>query len=444
MPICDIAVTRSRWSFLSKIDTLGSLDFWTLTVSLDSLNPKETANLSVSELCSSESLSIQQYEKYAKVLTLATHEYTHYIDATSTVWGMQHLLKLEACLKVPLNDETQFYNLKKTYDHLRQIRLPDYYTVIEKNSNAEKPWSSEVTSGVMFNPDGSVGDRPVLFVRFWNAEKNLIARSPISLVSLLEASARANEIECRIRLVQRLQRDEALVEKRIINEKTLSYIYNPNFTEYSVCFHLLANCQNEKNIATVSMAVGLLTRLVLNFPDIAFITATKNIQGYANKMQLSLDSLEVMRLKRSLELRNHGAMFFLICTLLPQYSLRTMSIFWTGIEAALRDLGLTREKLRYAAYQEVEECVKRLSKSANGSIRKIANAGHSNFQTTYKRNFTYALEELALPPALHGDFTQYSFSNSEKNLLKSYDLDVGYDDLIGGQIRAEKFSEACR
>lgn len=50
MPLDRLKETRSHWSILSKVDQLGAIDFWTLTISLDALKPTDTAGLSVEDL----------------------------------------------------------------------------------------------------------------------------------------------------------------------------------------------------------------------------------------------------------------------------------------------------------------------------------------------------------------------------------------------------------
>lgn len=134
MPVKDIVETSKRWRFLSKIDVLGSLDFWTLTVSLNSLSHLDTGKLELKDYFQSDFLEVDEYYRYVKIFSLTNHEYTHFVDATSTLWGMRHLQMLHTCLSVPVDDEAKFYLLKNTYDYIRRIRLPDYYTVVEKKS----------------------------------------------------------------------------------------------------------------------------------------------------------------------------------------------------------------------------------------------------------------------------------------------------------------------
>lgn len=115
-------VTQS-FNVLKQSDVEGSYCFSTATVSFESLERRhidefiQACDLSVAR----KSLSLQQYQAIAKVMPLATHEYTHFVDSTSTVWGMRLLYKINkaySCDDKRQQDETQFWHAKKFYDFL--------------------------------------------------------------------------------------------------------------------------------------------------------------------------------------------------------------------------------------------------------------------------------------------------------------------------------------
>lgn len=447
MPLSQLKNTRSRWSMFSKVDQLGAVDFWTLTISLDSLLPEETAGVTVKDLSTKDApiLSFADYERRKKVLTLAAHEYTHFLDATSSLWGLQHLRYIDACDSLDLGDENQFHVLKDSHDYMRSIRLPDYYTTVNPSLPTHRPWRSDVTSGVLFSGDGKATNRSVIFVNFYTADQDRFVRSPLSMVSLLEASAMAKEIEVRFSQLNRLAEEERHVERHQTQNELFDYIYNPNITEYSACFHLMANVQNEKDLGVVSRCAGVLARIALNAPTIAFNTAVKHIKAYASAMNLENDDLEVERVRLALEQKNRGALFFLIVVLLPKGILQTPSTFYKGVETALKNIGLSFGKLRRAALEEAKDLYDSLSKSKLETLKVLAKCGYENFVNIFPNGFGYQLDKLALPPAVHGDthMTQYRFNPGIGNLLANLDLEAAYDDLIHCQLRAENFAEAC-
>lgn len=447
MPISQLKETSSRWNFLSKVDQLGAIDFWTLTISLDSLNPLEAEGLTVADITSkgAATLQFQEYERKKKVLALAAHEYAHFVDATSTLWGLHHLTAINTCSVLNGADEEQFHVLKRSHDYMRSIRLPDYYTTINRNLSAARPWRSAVSSGVLFSSEGRITDRPVIFVNFFTVDHKRLVRSPLSMVSLLEASAMAKEIEVRLALLHQLAEAERTVELKQLQDELLSYLYNPYITEYSACFHLVANLQNEKDIVATSRGVGILCRTVLNAPQIALNTAAKNIAAYADVTNLEIDAIEVQRIKNALEQGNRGALFFLLAVMLPKGILKSKQGFILGIQSALKTLGLSFEKLRRGAFGEAQQLRHTLSTTNLPSLRVLAKCGYENFQKISPDGFDYRFDDLSLPPAILGDaaMTKYTFNADEKNQLAIFDLDSAYDELIQCQLRAENFADAC-
>jgi hypothetical protein len=369
--------TSKRWRCLSKVDVLGFMDFWTLTISLESLNSRDTSNITIGNLSVkiSEKYDFYTYERHKKVLPLAVHEYTHFIDATSTVWGLSHLNQLHRSLSTSPNAEHDFFKLKETYDHMRCIRLPDYYTVINSGNPQTKPWISNVTSGLRFKGDGTLSNIPILFVRFWNADEQPIARSPISLISLLEASAMAKEIEVRIDLIKRLGSDEGAVEIKLMEKELLEYIYNPNLAEYSVCFHLLANSQGQSDLALTSQAAGWLTRFILNLPKKSFSTISKNFKTYANKVRKTEIELGMLRIQTALDNFDRGAMFYFLVTMLDKGKLTSMQSFRNEVILCLRLMNLSEEKILRAAIEEITTYLDNINSGDSEHLKAIAKCG---------------------------------------------------------------------
>jgi hypothetical protein len=84
---------NAKGNQLSAVDVLGSFDFATNLISLDSIEAKDLSSLVMNREEDSP-LPDEIVFGLRKVLPLAIHEYTHFIDATSTVWGINHLSKM--------------------------------------------------------------------------------------------------------------------------------------------------------------------------------------------------------------------------------------------------------------------------------------------------------------------------------------------------------------
>ncbi|WNZ54801.1 hypothetical protein QT397_18220 [Microbulbifer sp. MKSA007] len=248
---------------LLELDVLGSFDFFTNSVCLNNITPQDF-----------EILKNGEFSMQLKVVPLAVHEYTHFLDATSSLWGLRHLVKMN---KGYLSnnklggEEVDFYWAKEFLDHVKSLRLPDYYTLIQSGADSSRPWTFDISIGSQFDQRGKVSDKPVLFSWFKNGYGQPLARSPLSMVSLLEASAMSQELLTELGIVNSLDADAKVVEMHRLQEKSLSFLYNHHVTEYTVCVHILANHLQCSDIYTAFRLVSVVVRVVLNFPLSLFV-----------------------------------------------------------------------------------------------------------------------------------------------------------------------------
>lgn len=439
----DFKDTRGRWNCFSKVDILGSFDFYTLTVSLDSLASEEVRSITLADCegAGKPKLSMAEYERLKKVLPLAAHEFTHYFDGTATLWGMRHLSKLNIASQVHPASEKDFHQLKSLYDHVRRLRLPNYYTTVDKRVSSARPWILTLTGGREFTSGGTISSRPILFGRFFNAQHEPIARSPISIISLLETSAMATELEVRMALAKRLG-DERLVEERQISNETVAYIYNPDLTEYSVCAHLVANTTNCPDILVAFRMAAFVARFVLNCTQSIFETAARHLKSWAEAIGLPNDSSEFTLLRHAMNNGNHGALFRMITAGLPVNVNGSPYEFAAGFQRSLSILGIRFVDALTSAGVEIARLAEAIEGGPMDSLREIAKAGLNNFSKIKGDPFSRPIEKMNLPPVFLGDLSQHQFQLNG-NSLEALDLEKSYSELVELQLRCERFAEAC-
>ncbi len=450
----DFKLKTKKWNLFSPVDILGAFDFYTSIISLDSVSENDIlallssfdiANKSTIELM--KNINLSQYEKLSKILPLAIHEYTHFIDATSTLWGLNHLnLMNEAYLshhEVYSKKESEFFKAKKFYDHLKEIRLPEYYTLINSDEENTRPWKSDLSIGRLFTNEGKISEKPIFFSRFSNANGNLLVRSPISTISILEASAMAQEIIVYAGLIQKIQDDSQFVERSNFKQKILdNYIYNPKVTEYSVCAHILANYQNCNDILIVFNLCAVLTRIVLNFPISAFETIQKNcsfseILGIPKGHDFELVIID------GIENRNLGVLYFLLCAALPRKKYETKETIKEGVSIAISKLGINFEKIKKEATYQLKNIILSIENSEIESIAILSKAGYENFNCIDIDQNVLQFDKLNLPPVFLQDSTQQNIFTKKTNSLLNFDLEKCFNELYLGQQWVERFSEAC-
>jgi|GEM_PF-1369429 len=437
---------------LADVDILGCYDFNTCIISLDSLAKHDVERLTASaggrnieavasNLCQ---LTPEQYGDIRKVLSLAAHEYTHFLDATSTIWGLSHLALMNKAYMSNFKlggKEHEFYWAKRFFNHCRNIRFPEYYTVVETGVENTRPWSSEVTLGYIFDANGNISNKPVIFSKFVNAEGHLLARSPVSTVSLLEASATAQELSVEACLLRLTDEDFRLVEWRQFSEITMAHLYNKELTEYSVCSHLVSQAQKCRDVLDTFTLCSNIIRVVLNCPSKVIDRLSKRC-AVGQIVGISEDTDRAKRLRNGLKIGDLGTLFYLVLSALPRREYQGVKEINSGIAEAISAIGLDASSLTAMRDERANQLLDELSKSPIKSIRQLAQAGYENL---------YAMDigasvlsgKLNLPPTWLGDGGVLQLFQHESNSLRDFDLDACFEELYMGQSWADRFAEAC-
>lgn len=446
--------TSERWNCFSKADVLGSFDFMTLTISLDSLNINDFNHLGrllvrgdYKDGILNRNLAYDLYEILKRFYGLSFHEYTHFIDSTSTAWGLSYLASLnEAYLTnhdIFQAAESEYHKAKYFFDFAKSFKLPNYYTAITPRVDFFTPWSYQVTAGKKFDSKGYPSDIPITFISFKNSKDERIVRSPLSMVAILEVSAMAQEILYKTFLVQALPEDSRIVEGSLLQKEYLSFIYNHQLTEYTACAHLAANILRITDMLVAYIVCEKISTIVLNFTEKSFgeivftDLARKTLDIMDNK------SLEVIA-ENSIKNKDRGYLFYLICLLMPKKSYESDEDILKGISSALEAMGLNYYQVIMEARRQVEVISQTLSKSPIKSLAKLSHSFLKNFdQKLNAKGGVYDFSSFDLPPVLLGDCEIVTASPGVSNGLKKYDIEEAYNELVLGQLWVERFSEAC-
>ncbi|MEO3711487.1 hypothetical protein [Roseateles flavus] len=435
-----------RFNVLKRSDVAGSYHFGTATVSFESLERSDVdAIIQQREiLAGGERLSGPQYEAMAKVMPLAAHEYTHFVDSTSTVWGMKLLSCMNSaysCSDAFQQDEAQFWNAKRFYDLLRSIALPDYYTV-KRGAENTRPWRATVTAGQVFDKDGRVTGRPILFQRFSNAADEEMVRSPMSTVSILESSAMAQETAFRMGLVSALVEDYGIVERREISRRLMDYLYNPDITEYSVCVHLAANVLGTPDVGSAFAVCAVLTRVCLNLTDEAFDELAAD-EELMRRVRLPSDHAFSRRMRDGLRSRDLGTAFHLMTRCLPHKPGLTLDEAEAVARQAIEALGIDLPSVHARAITFGERVEQELKGSQIEPIRWLAEAGLDNLRRINPLARRLDFAQLHLPQALLGDSTEFFGLGNPHSPLAARKVDSVFEPLLSGELWVERFAEGC-
>ncbi len=441
-----VKVTSARWNPLRRVDTLGRFDFNTCVVMLDSLQFSSVQGVSLADLKSDDKIDVSNCERLIKALALAVHEYTHFIDFTSTLWGLRHLRMLHRAYTCDLTDEFKFHAMRTYYMHLKRLKFPDYYTAVNnKYDKSGGSWGARVTAGREFRADGKPGERPILFVRFTNEKDELIVRSPISVISLLETGAMAAEIGATQSLIKRIDDDgQRKVQEMLYSDQLLKYLYDENLTEYSVCAHLVANHFNQKDAGIVFFASGVIARVVLNSSKDVYDVVLKNINVFLEKFRARYSEPDAKAIRRAIGNYDPGALFYVLCFKMESSALDSKFDFAMSLITTMAMFGIHFEKdYKRTALEEAEMIFGELRTSPIRTVAETATAGFENFTRMIGDFGTIDLHNMNLPPVLLGDNEEYEFHTVAHNRLNGMGVEDAYLEMWDGQQRMQQFGDAC-
>ncbi|WP_348692770.1 hypothetical protein [Stutzerimonas balearica] len=442
---------KEKTHILAKVDTLGMYDFHTSTIYLGAVRSAQINALTASaenpiKVLGEASLTFDQYSLLSSIFPLVTHECTHFIDATSTLWGLSHLQKMAMAYTSSVEyggREHDFVKAKIFHTHLRCLRLPKYYTVVNNEIECTTQWRRpQITGGIVFSGNGSISEKPILFARFSNREGVFLARSPISLVSLLEASAMAQEIFNKMALIDRLSEDHKVIEAASYSKRTIGYLYNHEITEYSVCVHLVANHIECADVIFAFYVTAALVRTALNFPRKAFDRAIE----YCDFEVLFGAPVEhgfIGRLVEGLKIQDPCILFFILCNALNKDIEYSAGKIKEAIIVALSTLGIQEHELEQWILEEAKNLSDEICISQSNSVALLARVGWNNMNEIKNISSVLPWHKLQLPPLLLEDLTKWTPFGSAANEFSKIDFETFFEEMVEGEKWVNNFSEGC-
>lgn len=436
------------YHLFNKIDIKASFCYQTYNIECNNSTEKEFNK--AREFFSSEpetQFSDDEYHLMKDAVSLAAHEYTHFIDFSSTIFGLEHLSKLAQAAKtkrIYCDDEFSFYPAKQYSNYLKTIRPSEYYNQIFSNNPPQEQWGAVPTSGVYFNSSGKPSTKPIFFFRFLTPDNKQIARSPISLISILESSAMAQETLTRLNLIHRTE--DPKFHTIEYNQENLDYLYNSKLTEYSVCAHLIANHISCKDIIITYRISAVLTRIVLNTSPETFNHIHRNFDKtpyYLISKGYSDEKLIKKRMKDALRYRDHGALFYLIVSSMP----RRVPENWLELYKIIGEtLALVQfpKNWHFLSLEYAENLQKNITSANINQITEIAKSGHENLQKLIYPCESINFNELNLPPCHISRYgMQFQLFNNQSNKLKNINLDDYYQEGTETEVWIDSFSKSC-
>lgn len=224
--------------------------------------------------------------KNLNMMSLYFHEFRHWIDHISTLWGQKYLIetyrRYDSILK---NKEYQSYIISPFLIHkiVEKNHLFKIYkdTICKKNIDR---WSFHISTKF-------IGDVPFFTMTFKDVLKQKICISPVTFMSLFETNAVYEEIQLYLTSSKSIRNKDVLHIEDVIKEREyFELAYNSNLIEYSIACHIPAGLLEVSHPFIAYGISSSIATLILNLPlkYIEEISNNKNLSKWNRKYHWSL------------------------------------------------------------------------------------------------------------------------------------------------------------
>lgn len=281
--------------------TMASYDFELQQVVLDSIDSKILKALDKGALPARN-----------KVYPLTAHEYTHWRDHVSTLWGRRVLTTFYGGIEAwRTQDASTFHKIVTAKRAVGRASSRRYYRFAGPKSGATPPWHWTLSIGMAFDGYGKlIPSDPIPFVRFYtpprNSDEHLIVRMPISAASLAEVRAMYAEFSWVVAEKARYPQGPTKPDQWLLDYN--STIYSEDYLEYTTALHLLSNQTGARSILEIFPHASALAGIALNFP-VSLIPKLQVPEEWMNVWGKGTHNL----IDPLLQDRSPGFLFILLC-----------------------------------------------------------------------------------------------------------------------------------
>lgn len=379
-----------RWGALPAVNAAASFNFFDQSI-IFSMHEENDVR-SIHELREPTLI----FDKVANLTLTGYHEYRHWLDLTSSTYGLNWLAQLFTVSK-------KFRESKSQSDYIdfcrsaslfaTEVHLPKYYSVLE-SLHDELPWQYAPTVGRAFTTSGELSENhPIWFLNYSDAKDRKIGRQPVSIASLLEARAVEAEMAITARVLLRSKLTSAEKKAHSMQQFTkemLSRVYSPSLTLYSTAAHWYANNRRNPDVADAYLSTSRLAEFCLNAPS-EWIAQLRPTQVFSKKMA----GTPTLLMHKSLARKDRAALFFMLAF---ENRLTTVEKFDSEISEILKtEWNVSVSSLEKLAADERSKLLNEISSNSEKSVEIFLDALHFNQQAQAFKTPAEEFHKLKLP-----------------------------------------------
>lgn len=213
-----------------KID--GHYDFFTGLITLDKFSENELSLVNLAISNTPPPLNTEQAINLRNIRALVKHEITHFLDHTTTIWGLEFLYRRRRLVQA-LRDAGP--DVKQRIDvyllNLAELQMHSHLIKVHKHVSFNQ--CDTVKHNLLY--DKRYG--PIIIINFFQGH-NLVCDVPLSMLSLLEANAIANEYLARFDDLVCMDIENKSIAEAVVERRLQKILNAAELSEYSVLIRL--------------------------------------------------------------------------------------------------------------------------------------------------------------------------------------------------------------
>lgn len=242
-----------RKKYLTSSTRNGSFDFVTNIIEIEKYDfkYKNIIETVISKDISTSLLNTQEID----IMALIYHEITHFLDLTTTSWGLEYMARKTHFILKTRSDSMEVFKL-----NIAEIEMHDVLIEILDENCKVKLLDCSLQHHLVYNENfGSL-----IMIDFFLCEEQLYS-IPFSMLSVLEANAYASEILVKIQNIENLQNEaEKTISCIMLNQEFDKFLNDIDYSEYNLVLILAKFHFQELNLKELLIFIKTLIGYVLN------------------------------------------------------------------------------------------------------------------------------------------------------------------------------------
>lgn len=250
-PVCKLAME----SLMKPLKTAEINGYFEFTSNLICLSKYSRQNKQEIEAWVNELKVERGWRQSFEARSLLTHEFTHFLDMTTTVWGLEYV-----CRKLlMLNPQGGFSPEEAARVYMVNTLEIEVHDELVSKPNSSIDGFDSLSHGLKYTEKYGV-----VCLLFYSRGGEVVHQAPISMLSVLEANATANEYLRRLSDADYLEASVAQVEVCEIEREVLSLLRDSSLTEYTLLITLTKTHFPELPLWCLLKFVSALSRFTLD------------------------------------------------------------------------------------------------------------------------------------------------------------------------------------